>query len=153
MSLVRTKPNGGLFPQSVNDFFNLDFGKPSLFDFKSEFPGINLLIKVPSVNIKETNKDYKIELAAPGLTKGDFKIETDNEMLIISSAKKDEKKEEGENFWKREFSYQNFSRSFHLPENSLPEKIQAKYENGILVLTLPKKEVTASKPKREIKVA
>ena len=54
---------------------------------------------------------------------------------------------------RREFSYNSFSRSFTLPENSLPDKIEAKYENGVLRLELPKKEVTVSTPKKEIKVS
>lgn len=154
MSLVKTKTNGDLFPQSVSDFFNTDFfGRPSIFDFNGNFPRFNLLNKVPSVNITETSEGYEVEIAAPGLTKKDFKIETDNDLLTISSEKKDEQEEEKENYWRKEFSYHSFSRSFHLPKNSLPEKIEAKYEDGILKLTLPKKEVSASKPKKEIKVA
>lgn len=154
MTLVKAKKNGDLIPKTVSDLFETDFLlRPSIFDFSGGFSGFNLLTTIPSTNITETDKDYKIELAAPGLSKQDFKIEIENEMLTISSEKKEEKKEEKENYWKQEFSYQTFSRSFRLPDNSLPDKMEAKYEDGILRLSLPKKDVTTSKSKKEIKVS
>lgn len=147
MSLVKRSED--LFPKFVTDLFNRDFfARPSLLDFDG-----GLLADMPSANIIENHKDYRIELAAPGFTKKDFKIETDNHILTISSEKKEEKKEEKENYWRREFSYEGFNRSFQLPDNSTPEKIEAHYENGILKLILPKKEMTISKPKKEIMVA
>lgn len=149
MSLL-VKRNGNLFPSLVNDFFDTDLVlRPSLFDFGGGLLKNNL----PSVNITEDEKTFKFELAAPGLEKKDFKVETDNGTLTISSEKEKESKEEKENYCRKEFSYSSFSRSFQLPDNSLPEKIDAKYENGVLKLTLPKKEVTISKPKKEIKVS
>ena len=99
------------------------------------------------------NKNFKIELAAPGFDKKDFKVETDNGMLTISSEKEKEEKEDTENYRRREFSFSSFRRSFQLPENSIQDKIEAKYENGVLKLTLPKKEISISKPKKEIKIA
>ena len=108
---------------------------------------------VPDANIIENEKDYKIDLAAPGLEKKDFKVEILDGVLSISAEKEEEKKEEGKNFRRREFSYNSFKRSFTLPDNLLNDKIDAKYENGILHLTLPKKEVTVSKPAKQIKVA
>jgi HSP20 family protein len=120
-------------------------------EFDGDFPmrfGYNL----PQVNIVENTKDYRIEMAAPGLTKKDFHIDVDNDVLTIRSEKKEETKEEKENYTCREFSYSRFSRSFRLPDNCLPEKIDAKYENGILMLSLPKKEVTVTKPAKEIKI-
>lgn len=108
---------------------------------------------IPDANIVENEKDFRIELAAPGLEKKDFKIEVSNGILSVSAEKEKEEKEEKENYRRREFSYSSFSRSFALPDNSLPDKIDAKYENGILRLSLPKKEVTVSKPKKEIKVS
>lgn len=153
MTLLKVKSNGNLFPRLATDFFDTDvFEMPSILDFDGGSTNFRLK-KVPSVNITENTKDFKIEMAAPGLEKKDFKIETDNGMLTISSEKQEEKKEEKENYTRREFSYQGFSRSFQLPENSLPEKIEAKYENGILKLTLPKKEVITAKTKKEIKVS
>jgi HSP20 family protein len=108
---------------------------------------------LPSVNINEDESSFRIEVAAPGLEKKDFKIETEGGYLIISSEKEQESTDEKENYRRREFSYSSFSRSFQLPENSLPEKIEAKYENGILRLVLPKKEHTSVKHRKEIKVA
>ena len=152
MSLL-VKRNESLFPSLVSDFFDTDLAlRPSLFDFDGGLLR-GFRNNLPDVNITEDEKNIKFELAAPGLEKKDFKVETDNGVLTISSEKEKESKEERENYFRREFSYRGFMRSFQLPENSLPEKIDAKYENGILRLTLPKKEVTISKPKKEIKVA
>ncbi len=153
MSLL-VKRNNMALPSIVSDFFNggsslsrvLDFDK-SLFDFD----GGTLL--VPKANIIENGKDFKIELAAPGLERKDFKVEIENNVLTISAEKEEEKKEEDKNIRRREYSYSSFSRSFILPENSLTDKIDAKYEDGILRLTLPKKEITISKPVKEIKVS
>lgn len=154
MSLVKLKRNGDLFPKLVSNLFDTDlFTRPSLLDFEGGLSRLKALTNFPSVNITENDKDFKIELAAPGLEKKDFKIETDNDTLTISSEKKEEKKEEKENYRRQEFSYESFSRSFQMPENSLPEKIEAKYEDGLLKLTIPKKEVTVHQPKKEIKVA
>jgi HSP20 family protein len=113
---------------------------------------MDLAIRVPSVNITENDKDFKIELAAPGLERKDFKVEVENGMLCISSEKEEESKEEKKNYTRKEYSYKGFSRSFTLPDNCMPEKILAKYDNGVLNITLPKKEVTVSKPAKEIKV-
>ena len=79
------------------------------------------------------------------MEKKDFKIALDNGMLTISAEKKEESKEEKENFTRREFTFNRFSRSFRMPDNCLPDKIDAKYENGLLLLTLPKKEITITK--------
>lgn len=151
MSLV-VKRNGNLFPSLVSDFFDTDLElAPNFFGLgKNLFNGNGTL---PSVNITEDDKAFTFKLAAPGLEKKDFKVETDNGMLTISSKKEKESKEEKENYCRKEYSYSSFSRSFQLPDNSLPEKIDAKYENGELKLTLPKKEVTVSKPKKEITVS
>ena len=124
-----------------------------LLDFNGDFPGRDFANRLPSVNIIEHEKDFKIDLAAPGLEKKDFKVEVENGILFISVEKRMETKEEKENYTRREYSFHSFSRSFRLPENSLPEKIDAKYESGILRLTLPKKEVTVTKPVKEIKVS
>lgn len=146
---LTVKRNGNLFPRLVNDLLDTEtFLVPDLFNNTWDFS-----VKVPSANITESDADYKIEMAAPGLEKKDFKIELENKMLTISSEKEEEKKEENENYKRREFSYSSFSRSFQLPENVLADKIDAKYENGILKLNVPKKEVTISKPKKEIKVS
>lgn len=147
MSLL-VKRNGNLFPSLVSDFFDTDLLSPELFNFEG-----SMVSKLPSVNITEGDKNFKIELAAPGFEKKDFKIEADNGLLTISSEKEKEDKEETDNYRRREFSYSSFRRSFQLPENSIQDKIEAKYENGVLKLTLPKKEISISKPKKEIKIA
>ena len=95
--------------------------------------------------------EFLIDVAAPGLTKDDFKVHYDNGRLSISSEKKNEVEEkEGEKITRREFSYQSFQRSFTVAENVVdPEKIAANYENGILHISLPKREEVKPKPKRK----
>lgn len=150
---TKTKGNGSLFPKVVSDFFETDFFKtPRIFDLNGEFSRFKFA-EIPSANILESNKDFTIELAAPGLEKKDFNVEVEDGILTISSEKERDEKEEKKNYCRREYSYQSFTRSFDLPENSVPDKIDALYENGVLKLTLPKKEVTISKPKKEIKVS
>lgn len=152
--LVRKKRNGSIFPALVNDFFGTNrFFGPSILDFEGGLLDIDNSLVVPEANILENGKDYKIELAAPGLDRKDFKVEIQDGVLNISAEKEEETKEEDKNFRRREFSYNSFSRSFTLPENLVTDKIDAKYENGVLRLTLPKKEVTISKPVKQIKVA
>jgi HSP20 family protein len=96
---------------------------------------------IPSVNIKENDDEFEVELAAPGLVKSDFNIELNKDLMTISSEKKTENEtNEGKQFARREFSYQSFSRSFYLPNSADAEKIKARYENGILKVSIPKKE-------------
>jgi HSP20 family protein len=109
---------------------------------------------LPAVNIKETADDFQIEVAAPGLSKNDFKINLDNNQLVISSEHKDEKKEENENYTRKEFSYQSFQRSFTVDQALVDgEKINAKYADGILNIVLPKREEVKPKPAKEIKIS
>ena len=138
-----------LFPSLLTDRWIPDFFENERF-FDSDWLKN---VTVPSVNIRETEKEFFVELAAPGLQKGDFKIELDNNVLTVSSEKEEEKKEEEKDYKRREFSYSSFSRSFQLPENILADKIDAKYENGVLKLSIPKKEITVSASKKEIKVS
>ncbi|HOJ66676.1 MAG TPA: Hsp20/alpha crystallin family protein [Paludibacteraceae bacterium] len=107
---------------------------------------------LPSVNIKETNDAYRLEMAAPGLKKEDFKIEVKDGVLSISSEKVGEELKEGEEFTHREYSYQSFVRSFTLPDNVEEDKIEAKYENGILCVNIPKKEEAKAKPVKQIEI-
>lgn len=155
MSLVVTKKrNGSSFPLLVNDFFSTDrFFGPSILDFDGGLLGPDNSLVIPEANIIENGKDYQIELAAPGLDRKDFKVEVQDGVLSISAEKEEETKENRKNFRRREFSYNSFCRSFMLPDNLVTDKIDAKYENGVLRLTLPKKEVTISKPVKQIKVA
>lgn len=137
---TRRNQNGWL-PSLLDDFFSEDFmGVPVSRQFAT-----------PAVNIRETEKNYDIQVAAPGMTKDDFKlsINEDNE-LVISLEKKDEKhegdKKEQQGTWiKREFAYASYSQSFVIPEDVELDKISAKMENGVLSIDLPKKE-----PKNEV---
>ena len=109
---------------------------------------------LPAVNIRETKDDFMIEVAAPGLTKKDFKVNLENDQLTISSERTLEKKDSEENYTRKEFSYQSFQRSFSVNEQMVDgDKISAKYCDGILCVTLPKKEEVKPKPAREIKIA
>jgi len=109
---------------------------------------------LPAVNVKENDEAFEIEVAAPGMSKNDFRVSLENNLLTISSEKKEEKKEEEKGrFTRREFSYQSFQRSFTVPENLVEgDKISAKYCEGILCITLPKKEEVKPKPAREISI-
>jgi HSP20 family protein len=92
------------------------------------------------VNVKETDKEYEICMAAPGLDKSDFKIDVNGSLITISAEKDENKEEKDEDYTRREYSYRSFSRSFNLPEDILSDKIDANYVNGELKLHLPKKE-------------
>ena len=107
-------------------------------------------INVPSVNIRETPKDYILEVAAPGMERKDFNIEIDNHTLCISAEKEEKKEEKEENRYSRkEYSFNSFSRYFTLPDDVKENNIDAKYENGILKLTVPKaKESTPNAVKK-----
>ncbi|MBY0436452.1 MAG: Hsp20/alpha crystallin family protein [Cyclobacteriaceae bacterium] len=153
MSLL-VKNNGG-FPTLFSDWLNPALLTSDFMDFDSEAPfqALRLGINVPSANVAETPKEYMIDLAAPGLERKDFKVEINNHTLTVSSEKKEEQKEEKNGYSRKEFSYSSFSRSFSLPENVKEGSIDAKYQDGILKITIPKKEVTVSKPVREIAVS
>ncbi|MBD0287889.1 MAG: Hsp20/alpha crystallin family protein [Flavisolibacter sp.] len=110
---------------------------------------------IPAVNIKETNDNFEVEVAAPGMTKEDFKVELDNNMLTIRSEKENQNVEkEGEKYSRREFSYQSFQRTFQLPKEVVDvDHIHAKYENGLLLLLIPKKEEAKQRPPRMIQIS
>ncbi|TPE46260.1 Hsp20/alpha crystallin family protein [Pontibacter mangrovi] len=106
---------------------------------------------MPSVNIRDKEKEFLIEVAAPGMKKEDFNIDLEEGMLTVSCQKEEDKTEEEQNYRRREYNYNAFSRSFNLPENVKPEDVKARYDNGILTLSVPKKEEKA-KPKAKIKI-
>jgi len=109
----------------------------------------------PLLNIKETDNEYEITLAAPGFAKEDFKITVENDVLTISSEKKEEKNETTEEgaYSRKEFWYQNFSRSLTLPQGEVDtQAIFAKYDNGILTVNLPKKEEAKPQPAKLIAI-
>ena len=107
--------------------------------------------KVPAVNIAETENEFNIELAVPGLKKEDFKINLDKNVLSVSAEKKTENVDEGKKYSKREYSYNSFVRSFTLPETADYAKIDAEYTDGVLKLNVAKKE-EAKIQSREISV-
>ncbi len=120
---------------------------------KSKRTGFSTL---PSVNIKETDKAFELDLAAPGLDKKNFKIELSEDKITISASKEvsTEEKPETEFFSKREFNYQSFSRSFILPDQLIDkDSIIASYDNGILKVMLPKKEKQAANQNKEIQIS
>jgi HSP20 family protein len=150
--MTLTKRNGNLLnplPMLFDDFFKRD-----LFDWNnSNFSDTNTTI--PAVNIKETADNYEVQVAAPGMTKDDFKVELDGNSLTISSEKSQQNEQkEGERFSRKEFSYQSFQRTFTLQKDVVDiDKIQAKYDNGILHLVIPKKEEVKQKPPRLIQIS
>lgn len=115
-----------------------DFLKPWNDWFEGSFSG--RVMNVPAANITEQKDDYQVTLAAPGLKKEDFNIDIDGNMLTISSEKEEKKEEKEARYTRKEYSYSSFERSFTLPDEVNKEKIEARYENGLLKLVLPKKE-------------
>ena len=149
-SLVRTNGNSfSSIPSLLNDFFPEDWLDSSLSNWRS------MGATLPAVNVKETNDDFIIEVASPGMKRDDFKVELDNHVLTISSEMEDRHEEKDRNgkYTRKEFSYQSFQRSFSLPENKVEGgKISAKYTDGILHVTVPKREEAKVKPARQITV-
>ncbi|GAA3509449.1 Hsp20/alpha crystallin family protein [Aquimarina addita] len=107
----------------------------------------------PAVNVIENDDEFTIELAAPGLTKEDFNLELDNDVLIISSELKKESTDEKSKYTRKEFSYSTFKRSFNLPDSINTVDVIAEYANGILSVKLPKKEEAKVQPKRLIEIS
>jgi len=137
--------NSRFLPGFTDDFFGKDF-LADFFDSSSNKT-------IPEVNVLETSNEFKIEVAAPGLEKKDFKVDLHNNVLTISSEKESKINDENEKFIRREFSYSSFKRSFSLPENIDQDKIKAEHKDGILKLTIPKPEEAKLKAKREIKIS
>ncbi|GEO05638.1 heat-shock protein [Adhaeribacter aerolatus] len=110
---------------------------------------------VPAVNIKETNDAYELEVAAPGMSKEDFSVELDNNMLVISAEKEHNNEEQNEqgDYARREFSYQSFTRTFSLPERMVKgDQIAARYKDGILHISVPKTDEAKVKPAKQIQI-
>lgn len=147
MSLIRKNENIPAWSNFFNEFFDRDW-----MDWHSRHYS-NTNTTVPSVNVLEKADRYEVEMAAPGLEKNDFRIELEHDVLTISSEKKIENEtKKDQQFNRREFSYQSFSRSFSLPKMVEGDKISAKYENGILKVDIPKKEEAKAKPARSIEI-
>ena len=128
-----------------SEFFN------DLFDDVITRPDVRRST-IPSVNVVESDENFRLEVAAPGLSKDDFKISVDNDVMTVSTEKKSESTEKKEKYTRQEFAYSAFTRSFTLPEIVNAENIQANYENGVMTIMLPKKEEAKPKAPREIKV-
>lgn len=136
MSLTRNRFRRGAFPVLFEDAFFKDF-----FDVSPKVA--TATNNVPAVNVKESDKEFSVELAAPGLEKEDFNISIDENILTISSEHKSEETVEGEDgkYTRREFSYSSFSKSFTLDDQHVDvDNIKANYEAGVLKLSIPKKE-------------
>lgn len=145
MSLIKFKPQNSLW-DPFDNFFN-DF-------FEGEFTPHRIArnFSVPAANVKELEDAFHIELAAPGMDKGDFKIELDEDVLTIRAEHKEEEEKKEEKYTKREFNYASFVRSFRLPEHVKNDKIKANYANGILTLDIPKAEHIVKPKVREINI-
>ena len=126
-----------LFDDFINREFNLD---KSIFE------------TLPAVNIKELDSLFQIELAVPGKSKNDFQIEIEDGLLTISSNVEERNNSDNVKFTKREFSYNNFKRTFTLPESIDETKIDAKYFEGVLKISLPKQKESMAQPKKIIKI-
>ncbi|WP_345765935.1 MULTISPECIES: Hsp20/alpha crystallin family protein [Chryseobacterium] len=150
MSIVK-RNNGSLLPAGTRTLFD-DFFSRELFNWgNTNFS--STLTTVPSVNIKENDNHFEVEVAAPGMQKDDFRITLDSNLLTISSFKKNETEESKDNYTRREFSYQSFQRSFELAKDVVDEEhIEAKYENGVLKLIIPKTEKAKKQAPRLIEI-
>ena len=146
------KRNGNLlnnFPALFDSFLDRDFFNWGLTNYS------DTNTTIPAVNIKETTDNYEVEVAAPGMTKKDFKVQLDGNMLTISSEKTTEKEEKDDvKYTSREFSYQSFSRTFNLQKDVVDtDKIKAKYEDGVLHLVIPKMEHAKQKRPKLIEIS
>jgi HSP20 family protein len=109
---------------------------------------------IPMVNIRESAENFEVEVAAPGMDKKDFRVQLEDNTLTISSQKEKTEETEHNGYNRREFSYESFQRSFTLPRDVVDEQaISAQYENGILHLTIPKREEARHKGPRLIEIA
>jgi HSP20 family protein len=145
MNLIRFNQHP-VFNGMLSELFE-DFDKNFIFR-NNEFKGV-----VPSVNIRENEDNFLLELAAPGMKKEDFNIRLNNNVLTISAENKVENEEKTEKFTRREFAYGTFSRSFTLPKSIDLDKIKADYDKGILALSLPKREESKAVIDREIAIS
>lgn len=119
---------------------------PSLFHHLWNNGGMNysnmrLGTQLPAVNVEESEKSFRISMAAPGMKKDDFKIAIHKGVLSISSEKEEERKEDNKHYKRREFCYTKFQRSFTLPETIEQDKVKASYKDGLLIVEIPKNPV------------
>ncbi len=147
MKLIRTSNSNPAHMNSLmSDFFNDSF---------LNWPGSSWNQRsLPPANIRETEDHWSIDLAVPGMKKEDFEIELDDDVLNISASVENKQEEDDKNFSMREFSAMSFKRVFRLPENKVKgDKIEARYENGVLSLLLPKREEAKPQPVKRIAIS
>lgn len=150
MTIVKRNSNLlNTFPTLFDDFLNRDIFNWGLTNFS------DTNTTIPAVNIKETSDNYEVEVAAPGMTKKDFRVQLEGNGLTISSERTTRKEDkEDVRYTSREFSYQSFSRTFNLQKDAVDiERIQAKYEDGVLHLLIPKMEHATQKQPRIIEIS
>lgn len=147
MALVNWRRNDW-FP-SFNTMVDNFFGDTD--DFFKGWPRASETI--PAVNVVDSKEGYKLEVAAPGMKKEDFKVEVKNSMLTISAEGKQEKEEKKDDYTRKEFSYTSFSRSFWLPENVNADAIKATYNDGLLCLNVPKVKAVAEPEVKKIAIS
>ncbi len=141
-SLIRKKGNGDGFPSlrtKLSDLFDIDHFFNDLILSRPLVEG-SKFGRLPATNIRETEKEFVVELAAPGLKKDDFLVDLNNGCLEIRVEKEEETEDKEEQFTRREYNYSVFFRSFELPETVNTEKIKAEYKDGVLKVRLPKLE-------------
>ncbi|WP_353720701.1 Hsp20/alpha crystallin family protein [Dyadobacter sp. 676] len=148
MSLIRrNRDMFPAFPALFDDFWSRDLFNWNQNNFSSTSTTI------PAANIRETEDHFEVEMASPGMDKKDFNIRLDGNTLTISSTKESNQEDKQENYSRREFSYQSFQRTFVLPKDVVDEdNITAQYENGILRLTIPKREEAKQKGPKLIEI-
>ena len=143
MTLVKfNNPNNALMP-GINDVFDSIFNDTFFND--------RMISRVPAVNISETENNYHVELAAPGLKKDDFKLNLERNVLTISVETTADNQDNQKNYSKREYSYQSFVRTFTLPESADHNSIDATYTDGILKIDIAKRE-EAKVMRRQIEI-
>ncbi|HEX2533528.1 MAG TPA: Hsp20/alpha crystallin family protein [Chitinophagaceae bacterium] len=149
MSVIKRENGHSGMPAFFNDLFTRDFWNWGLENFSGT------QTTIPAVNIRETGEHFEVEVAAPGMQRDDFRIELDDTLLTISSNRRNEQEErDNGRTVRREFSYQSFQRSFRLPKEVVDaDGISARYENGLLLLVIPKKEEVKQRPPRMIEIA
>ncbi|MGZ5246259.1 MAG: Hsp20/alpha crystallin family protein, partial [Flavitalea sp.] len=116
-----------------------DFFKP-WNDLFTNGGALNKIMTVPAVNVKDNENEYQLTLGVPGMKKEDFYIKVEKNLITISAEKEENKEEKNEKYSKEEYNYSSFTRTFSIPEDAKHENIQAKYDNGVLMISIPKKE-------------
>jgi len=142
-------------PSFFNNFPRSFFGRDLIQDLFDDEMGINygnIGTSVPAVNISETDNDLVIEVAAPGMRKQDFKLEINDNQLSISYGRESKNENNEGNHWRREFNFESFERTFSLPAMVESERISAGYTDGILRISIPKKEEAKKKPAKTIEI-